>query len=226
MDEEKTVGKVLSIPCRSIDEDSTGDVWAVPVKDHGVFTGLTFVFKKGPFATTPPSYDSKTAFRIWDKITEELEWYVLGSRTDFFTSCSTCCASINSSYVPMPGVNSDGTPNLVWRIAPIIELGDMTDGSGNMISYWGIPTLNTGYNYFPYGSYNNIAFPDAPTTGFSTPAALLAWVQANCSSVGSPAVSTLTWSLQSESSGIGSLKAVGGNVGDTLGLSVVAVPST
>lgn len=227
LDDEYVVGKVLSIPCRSIDEDSTGDVWAVPIRDYGVFTGLEFIPKTGIYKTVAPTYDSRTAFRIWDKITEELEWYVYGSRTDFFNSCTTCCANLNSSYVPMPGVNSDGTKNLVWRVAPTILLDSaVKDSNGNLISYWGIPSLDTGYNFYPYGSFNNIPFPDAPSTGFTTKELMLSWLNTNCSSVGSPSVATLTWTILPDESGIGSLVATGGTVDDVIGLSVVAVSAT
>lgn len=220
-DADYVVGKVLSVPCRSVDEDSTGDVWAVPIRDYGVFTGLQFIPKTDEFAINPPTYDSKTAFRIWDKITEELEWYILGSRTDFFNSCSTCCGA---TYTPMPGVNADGSNNLSWVIAPTVQLGDATDTNGHYISYWGIPSLDAGYNYFPYGSYNDIAFPTAPSTGFATKTDLLNWLNANCSSVGSPAVPTLTWTIVNEAgSGIGTLLATGGHSGDVIGLSVIQV---
>jgi len=226
---EYVLGKVLSIPCRQVDMDSTGDAWAVPIKDGGVVTGLCFIPKAydgqgNDYTVNPPSYDSKTCFRVWDKITEELEWYIYGSRSDFANSCYTCCPGQNPGYVNMPGVASDGTRSLVWRVAPTITLGDIIV-SGNYVSYWGLPTLAAGMNYFPFGSFNNIPFPDASATGYADTTTLLAWLNSNAHSVGSPATPVLTWSVIPNNSG-GILVATGGAAGDVVGMSVIPVSST
>lgn len=226
------IGKVLSIPCRQIDQDSTGDAWAVPIKDYGVFTGFTFIPKAydlaggNDYSVNPPTYDSLTCFRIWDKITEELEWYVLGSRSDFSNACYTCCPGTNPGYVTMPGVNLDGTRNFNDLIAPTVVLGDIQNNAKVNVSYWGLPTLPVGYNYFPAGSYNNIPFPTAtPSTGFANTTTLLTWLNANAASVGSPSTRTLVWSVVASSAG-GLLVATGGANGDIIGMAVVPVKSS
>jgi hypothetical protein len=106
-----------------------------------------------------------------------------------------------------------------------VELGDVLDANGNIVSYWGLPILDAGYNYYPFGSYNNIPFPDASATGYSTTNALLTWLNANAHSVGSPSTPLLTWSIVANNSG-GLLVATGGNSGDVIGLQVIPVPSS
>lgn len=230
IDNQPLVGKVLTIPCRQVDPDSTGDAWCYPIKDHGVFMGFEFIpkawdYQTNNYSVNPPTYDSLTCFRLWDKITEDIEWYIYGSRTDFANSCYTCCPQQNAGYVTMPGVNLDGTRNFTWRVAPTVELGEAVDDDGNIVSYWGLPTLDAGYNYFPFGSYNNIPFPDASPTGYSSTSALLVWLNANAHSVGSPSTPLLTWTIVSNNSG-GLLVATGGNSGDIIGLQVIPVPSS
>lgn len=229
VDNQQLVGKVLSIPCRQVDTDSTGDWWCYPIKDHGVFMHFGFIPKAwdqwsdNDYTTRKPTYDSLTCFRILDKITEDIEWFIYGSRSDFANSCYTCCPGTNPGYVQMPGTNSDGTRNFTWRVAPTVELGEVKDDNGNIVSYWGLPTLAAGYNWFPYGSYNDIAFPDAPATGFANTTTLLIWLNANAHSVGSPSTPILTWSVLSDNSG-GRLVATGGVVDDVIGMRVIPVP--
>lgn len=226
------VGKVLQIDCRNIEVDSTGDAWCYPIKDGGVFTGFEFIpkawdYQTNDYSVTPPTYDSLTCFRVIDRIIEEadkIEYYIYGSRADFANSCYTCCPQQNPVYTPMPGTNADGTRNFTWRVAPIVELGNVTNASGNIVSYWGLPTLPVGYNYFPFGSYNNIPFPAASATGYATTNLLLTWLNANAHSVGSPSTPLLTWTIVSNNSG-GLLVATGGNSGDIIGLQVIPVPS-
>lgn len=218
------IGKVLNVSCRSIDLDSTGDCWAVPIKDGGVFTGLWIIPKAydnqgNDYTVNPPTYDSKTCFRVWDNISEDIEWYIYGSRQDFANSCNSCCGA---AYTVMPGVNNDGARNFTWNIAPTVELGDIKNVSDVNVSYWGLPTLDAGKKYFPLGSYNDIPFPNASAAGYANTTTLLTWLNANAASVGSPATATLVWTL-SGSVNNPSLIATGGDDGDVIGLSVIPV---
>ena len=221
------IGKVLGVDCRYIEMDSTGDAWAYPIKDGGVFTGIEFIPKAwdgivgtNDYSINPPSYDSKTCFRVIDKRNRENEFYIYGSRADFANSCESCCGD---SYTPMPGVNADGTRNFTWLIAPTVVLGSI-QVSGVNDSYWGLPTLLAGYNFYPLGSYNNIPFPTATSTGYADNAALLVWLNANAASVGSPSTPTLVWTIIADNSG-GLLVATGGDTDDVIGLSVIPVPA-
>ena len=176
-----SLGRVLQVQCRDVFYDNT-DAWAIPQTDGGIFTGFTFIHKAGDFVNQP-TYDSFTVFRIRDKFSDSW-WWIYGTQQDFLASCATCCGE---GAVPMPGVSG-----VDIAIAPCNELCDAIDDDGNFFETVGLPTLGAGQTYFPFGSYNNIAFPDADAGGYATPTLLLNFLNSDWDSAGSPAID-VTW---------------------------------
>ena len=218
------IGKVLEVPCRNIDMDSTGDAWAVPMKDNGVFTGWWVIPKAfdgqgNDYTINPPTYDSQTCFRvsILNDVHDSIEFYILGSRADFSNSCKSCCGA---AYTPMPGVTAGGVKNFTWYIAPTVVIGDIQNQNGQNVTYWGVPTQPAGYKLFPVGSYNDIPFP-TPSAGFDNLTTLMAWLNSNAHSVGSPASPILNWTL--EGTNVQRIVATGGTTGDVIGFTVQLV---
>jgi hypothetical protein len=172
-------GKVLDIPCREAFLDDT-DYWAVPVKDEGVFTGLSYVLAAGE-NIAPPTFDSFKVTRVRDKLSK-FDWWVYGTHTDLINSCATCC---DSPPVPMPGI--DGIQII---IAPC-QFICTTNDNGEFYAIFGLPTLEAGEAYYPVGSYENVAFATASPTGYATVELLLAFLNSSWNP-GSPPSATWT----------------------------------
>lgn len=205
---DQVIGQVLQVPCRNDFQDDP-NYWMVPVKDSGIFTTLTPVPAYGIYATAP-TFDSIPVFRVRDKLSSYTFW-VYGRNTDFTNSCSTCCGA---GAIPMPG--SDGS--LIIRIAPCDTLC-IADINGKYYSLTGLPTLVGHEVYFPYGSYDNVALPAASGSGYSTPSALLAFLNASWTNIGSPNA-TFVWTLSPDNV---TLRATGGFFGDSLCVIVTTV---
>ncbi len=166
---EEVIGKVIPVPCRDILFDNT-DRWGIPIKDSGIFTGMDFEYKEGAYLVQP-SYDSIPVFRICDT-KSTYEWFIYGTRADLLASCSTCCDG--STPIPMPGI----TPAEAVRIAPC-QIVNLTDAKGNPYMVFGIPSLDAGYRYFPYGGLNDVSFTPASASGYSSISSLLVFLNAN-----------------------------------------------
>lgn len=205
---DQVIGQVLQVPCRNDFQDDP-NYWLVPVKDNGIFTTLTPVPAYGVYAVAP-TFDSIPAFRVRDKLSG-YTWWIYGSNQQFTLACSTCCGS---AAIPMPG--SDGS--IIIKIAPCDTLC-VANALGKYYSVTGLPTLVGHEAYFPYGAYNNVALPAASGSGYSTPAALLAFLNSNWTNIGSPNT-TFVWTLSPDNM---TLTGTGGFFGDQLCVIVTTV---
>lgn len=187
---DQIIGRVLDIPCKN-DFIDDPNYWAVPVKDGGIFTTLNYLL----VAQYPnqPTYDSFPVFRVRDKLSGYF-WYAYGTHDDFVNSCSTCCGS---GAILMPHT----TDGYVINIAPCSTVGSewgyAVNAQGQLYMTWALPTLTGLETYYPYGAYNNVAFPSASPSGYTTPEALLTYLNTEWTNFGSPNV-TVTWSLSAD----------------------------
>lgn len=200
---DEVLGKIIPVPCRDILYDNT-DRWAIPIKDAGIFTGVDFEYKRGMYAVNPPTVDSFPVFRIYDT-KSTWEWFIYGTKADLIASCSTCCDG--STPIPMPGT----IPPFALRIAPC-QIVDLTDTNGNPYMVFGIPTLDAGYNFYPYGTYNNNNLPEASATGYPDTTTLLAFLNANWT--------PYVWTLSTDKL---TLTATGGSLNDTLCVNIIEI---
>jgi len=205
-DSDVVLGKVLQVPCRDILYDNT-DRWAIPVKDSGLFTGLDFEYMVKVYAdmdfTPQPTFDSFSVFRIRDT-KSSFEWMIYGSKANLLTACATCCGA---DAVSMPGIS----PSFKLRIAPC-QTVNLLNESGVPYGVFALPSLGVGQQYFPYGSYNNVALPAGATNGYATTTALLSFLNTTWN--------TYVWTLSSDNE---TLIATGGSTGDSLCVNIVAV---
>lgn len=205
------VGEVRNVDCREVFVD---DIlyWASPIKDEGVFTGWQYRLAYDKNAAKP-TFDSFLVQRVRDKLSGYVWWIYVTSADDFKNSCNTCCGA---SSIPMPGVNGSFRP----VIAPCQLICDMIDANGSLYSIFGLPVLEAGQQYYPVGSFNNIALPTAPTS-YASVAALLAFLNLMWVNIGStsPAVS-LHWTASGDNL---TLTATGGNSGSSLCVIVNAI---
>jgi hypothetical protein len=197
---ETVIGKVLEVPCRNIIYNNY-DFWAIPIKDSGIFTTLEFLPIRGE-DTAAPTFDSFVSVRISDKLSNN-EWMVYGTKQQFLAASDFPVGS--PSPTPMPGIS----PSFSLRIAPC-QVMNIVDGSGNPYAIMGIPTLDAGYVYFPYGSRNNVAYPSASTSGYANTTTLLAYLNATFT----PYVWTIVNNI---------LFATGGTLNDSLCVNVIEI---
>jgi hypothetical protein len=197
---------MLGVPCKN-DFIDDPDYWMVPIEDSGIFTVLQPI----PIADSPsaPTVDSFPVFRVRDKLSG-YTWWIYGTHSDFDQSCATCCGG---SPVAMP-VPPGGQIN----VAPCNQICE-TNSAGQYITVAALPQVIAGDVYFPYGSYNNVALPAAAGGGYSSISALLAFLNASWTNVGSP-VATFVWTLSADQM---TLTATGGFSGDELCFVVASV---
>lgn len=166
--ESVITGKVLDVPCRYAFLDDT-DYWAVPVKDEGIFSTLSYVLAAGDYAVTPPTFDSFKVTRIRDKMSN-FDWWVYGTHENLINACATCC---DSPPVPMPGL-----AGIEIIIAPCQFVCTINE-DGDYYATFGLPSLAAGQAYYPVGSYENVGLTTASPTGYATVGLLLAFLNSN-----------------------------------------------
>jgi hypothetical protein len=93
----------------------------------------------------------------------------------------------------------------------------LLDDSGIPYVIFSLPTLGAGQKYFPEGIFNNTFMTAASSSGYTTPANLLTFLNSNWSALGT---NTVTWSLSSDNL---TLFAKGLTLGDNIGAFVSVV---
>jgi len=199
--DDEVIGQVLEVPCRNALIDDV-PYWAVPVKDAGIFTVLDYILATGD-DTAPPTYDSFLVVRVRDKLSGNV-WWVYGTKTDFITSCSTCC---DSPAIPMPGTSG----SFAIRIQPCQDVC-IQNAQGGFVTYWGLPNLLAGQRYFPFGSYNNAPFFPGAGNGYATVAALLSFLNLRWT--------PFVWTASPDNL---TLFGTGGNLGDSVCVTIIAL---
>lgn len=206
MQGDQIVGRVLDVPCKN-DFIDDPNYWGVPIKNEGIFTTVQPI----PVAQSPthPTYDSFPMMRVRDKLSG-YTWWIYGTQQNFVSSCSTCCGDAPIA-MPVP-------PGGVINIAPCNYICEQ-NAAGQFVTVTALPPLVGSETYFPYGAYNNVGLPAASGAGYASTAALLTFLNANWTGVGSP-VAHFVWTLSAD--GL-TLTATGGFNGDLLCLFVTTV---
>jgi hypothetical protein len=206
----QVIGQTLDVPCRNSIPSDIG-YWAVPVKDAGIFTRLQFMLMRENNSVTiqQPTFDSFPVFTVNDKMNNNT-WWIYGTKDQFLNSCNTCCGA---GTVPMPGIDGAFLP----LIAPCQQFCNVPATSGGALqAYFGIPNVYGGSDtFFPYGSYNNVAFSAASGSGYATVTLLLAFLNANWTQTG-----TITWTATPD--GL-TLIATGGALNDSICIVVARI---
>lgn len=209
---EGIVGAIENIPCREVNVDEIL-YWCTPVTDYGIGDAIEFrlVDSVNPIGT-PPTVDSFLVQRIRDKVglnKNNTWWVYVLTANDFLNSCATCCGV---AAVPMPA----------FTFMPFVPCTNICpDNNGDLVSYFGLPTLGTDQVYFPTGIYDNIALPAADAGGYANISDLLTFLSSNWGTVGSASPpAALTWAVSSD---LLTLEAIGGEEGHSLCVTVQAV---
>lgn len=185
-----------------------GDYWAVPV-NNGVETGFNYE------ATTPDSTDAPDAqaFHVVRISVQNSpnRWWLLGTSEDYAVASETveCCG--NSSP-------SGDMPLDAPSIAPCQIV--CADADGVYTAVAGLPTLESGERYFPFGYFNGTALTAASASGYADKTALLAFLNASWLT----GALTNTWAVTADDLTItNTLDATAATGADVLCIAVVAI---
>lgn len=175
------VGAILQIQTPDNGAIIDGDVWAVPV-NQGVYAGWTFLpyNPNNPTEATAPDLFSVAAVKISSRTSSDV-YIVLGTAAQYVT------AAAGGAALPQVWPTRIHTVQLLPACQTIRNL----DTNGLYYGDLGIPSLPGGATYFPFGFLNGVALATASSSGYSTTTALLAFLNANWSSVG-------TWTKTSD----------------------------
>lgn len=168
MNDGVTPGQVGTIPSIGAGGIIYKDMWATPV-DTGVVTGLLYT-PTTPGSTDKPDIQSFHVVRIESRLSAD-DWYVLGTSTDYIAASNSaeCCDS------PLIEMDTDA-PSL----APCQNICSSGENSpSEFIAMLGLPTLDEGEVYFPFGYFNGVPLTAASASGYATVDALLTFLNAN-----------------------------------------------
>jgi hypothetical protein len=175
------VGSIQIIPTPGAGGVPDGDFWAVPIADKGIVSGFNFKVTT-PDSVTPPDPQAFHVFRLYMvKGTGQDVWYVLGRTT---TQGDIDGSPFEPGYVEVAldaeCCADDPTLELPTEAPVVVPCTDIcnTDANGKYFTVFGLPSRETGRNYYPYGLYNGVALPAAAGTGYATKTTLLNFLNA------------------------------------------------
>lgn len=157
------------------------DYWAEPVGE-GVLTG----FKMHPYNPSDPVTSVKpnaqcfAVCRIYNRLASDY-WYILGTVAQYITASAGGAA----------------LPTTFTTLFAAEQKACQFDINGKYFFVLQLPTLTGNARYFPYGYLNGVALPAGANTGYATSGALLTFLNANWTNLGSP-VSSIVWTLSAD----------------------------
>jgi hypothetical protein len=177
------IGLLAPIPTPADGALLDGDYWATPVTDNGVITSWTYTpyNLNDPAQNNPPNVQSFAVFRIWrGTVDAAIDRVVVGTSAQYLTAAAGGAA--------LPTTLGTG----VYQV-PCSLLCNQ-NANGQYYTTFALPVLAGNSRYFPYGFLNGVAFTGGTSTGYSTPAALLSFLNAVWTNVGTGSP-TILWSL-------------------------------
>lgn len=180
---EITVGVGLSteIPTPEGGGVPDGDYWAIPVNDSGIVTGFTYLAYNAndPVGSVKPNLQAFAVCRIMNLNGSDY-WWIVGTVAQYITA---------DGGAALP-------TTITSLVAPCQSMG-VWDANNLYFAVLQLPVITGNQRYFPYGYMNGVALPSGSNTGYTTPSALLSFINTNWTNVGSP-VSTITWTLSAD----------------------------
>ena len=182
------------------------DAWAIPTNDHGLVTGWTFLPYNllDPTQNNPPNIQAFAVCRIWNRLTGD-DWVFVGTSAQYLTAVNGG-ASLPQAFAA--GAYQVGCTVICQQ-----------NSAGQYFQEVALPALTGNNRYFPYGYFNGVAFTAASATGYTTPALLLAFLNAVWTNVGPIAgvvQATLLWSLSADNNTLTVVETANGTGADTI----------
>lgn len=192
------VGLSTEIPTPEGGGIPDGDYWAIPTNDAGIVSSFTYLpyNANDPIGSILPNPQAFKVCRIMNLNASDY-WYIVGTVAQYITADGGA-ALPTTITAQIAGCQSLGEWDVNSKYFVVLQLPALTTGS------------NTNSRYYPYGTFNGVALPAASSSGYSTSGALLTFLNASWTNVGSPN-STINWTLSAdgltllgeESSGVG-----------------------
>mgnify|MGYP001561724059 CR=1 FL=1 len=169
-----SVGSIQKIPTPEGGGVIDGDNWAIPV-NYGVYSGWIFqpYNLNNTIENVQPLY-SVAVTKISSNISSDW-YYVLG------TSAQYVAAADGGTALPVvwPYIVHDK------QELPVCQQISSQDVNGKYFASFALPTLaGNDYKYFPFGFLNGVALTTASSSGYTTLAALLTFLNTSWPSVG------------------------------------------
>jgi hypothetical protein len=189
------IGLSTEIPTAEDGGVPDGDYWAIPTADSGIVTSFTYLpyNANDPIGSIQPNIQAFKVCRIMNTKASDY-WYIVGTVAQYITA---------DGGAALP-------TTITTLVGPCQDLG-VWDINNKYFVVLQLPALKSpNTTYFPYGYFNGVALPSGANAGYATSAALLTFLNANWTNVGSPN-STITWTVSAdgltllgeESSGVG-----------------------
>lgn len=179
------VGLSTEIPTADGGGVPDGDYWALPTNNFGIVSSFTYLpyNANDPIGSVKPNPQAFAVCRIMNTKASDY-WYIVGTVAQYITA---------NGGAALP-------TTITTLVAPCQQLGEW-DVNNKYFAVFQLPALstlsNTNSRYFPFGYFNGVALPAASNAGYSTTGALLTFLNANWTNVGSPN-STITWTVSAD----------------------------
>lgn len=201
------LGILTEIPTPTDGGVIDADYWAVPVGEGSV-SGVIFqpYNPNDPITSVAPSPMAFKCFRLINRFASD-DWYVLGTVAEYITAAGGGAALPTTITALLAGFQT---------------MCEFINASNDYGALFAIPTL-TGSNthYYPFGYMNGVALPAAALAGYSSIAALLVFLNANWTNVGSPATA-IVWTVSADNLTLIATESAGGG-DDVIAAQIVAI---
>ena len=183
------------------------DCWATPVGE-GALTSFTFIpyNASDPIGSVAPSVQSFKCFRIYNRLASD-DWYIVGTVAEYITAYNGG-AALPTTITTLP--------------AAYQKMCEFINSSNQYGALFALPPLLTpDTKYFPYGYFNGVALPAGANAGYATIAALLVFLNANWTNLGSP-VTAIVWTVSADNITLIATETAGGG-SDIIAAQIVAI---
>jgi hypothetical protein len=183
------------------------DCWATPVGE-GILTGFTFTpyNANDPIGSVQPNVQAFKCFRIYNRLASD-DWYVVGTVAEYITAYNGG-AALPTTITTLPAG---------WQ-----KMCEFINSSNQYGALFALPPLLTpDTKYFPYGYFNGVALPAGANAGYATIAALLVFLNANWTNLGSP-VTAIVWTVSADNITLIATETAGGG-SDIIAAQIVAI---
>lgn len=199
------VGLSTEIPTAEAGAVPDSDYWATPVGE-GILTGFIYQAYNAndPIGSIAPTVQSFKVCRIMNLKASDY-WYIVGTVAQYIaadggSALPTTITTLPAAYQKMCEFDENGKYFAIFSLPPLIAPND---------------------RYFPFGYFNNAALPAGANAGYITSAALLTFLNANWTNLGSP-VTGITWTVSADGITLRGEEANGGGT-DIIAAQIAAI---
>lgn len=183
------------------------DYWAIPIGEGNVSGVIFQPYNPGdPITSVSPSPMAFKCFRLLNRFASD-DWYVLGTVAQYITAAGGGAALTQTITALLAGFQV-----MCQFINPLSDYG----------AIFALPPLSaTNTRYFPFGYLNGVALPAGAVAGYASIAALLVFLNANWTNVGSPATA-IVWTVSADNLTLIGTESAGGGT-DVIAAQIVAI---